>query len=65
MHMTQYIFGLLEMGGIVIPRSACIYIVNYMEAHVSSNTLPELMVSGVGHSILLEDFPATFFPSVT
>jgi len=36
--------------------------------HVSTDTQPELMVSGVGHpgwDILLEDFPATFGQSVT
>ena len=35
---------------------------------ISTNTQPELMVSGVGHpgwDILLEDFPATFDQSVT
>jgi len=36
--------------------------------HVSTDTQPKLMVSGVGHpgwDIMLEDFPATFFQSVT
>jgi len=42
--------------------------ISLLPMHVSTNTQPELMVSGVGHpgwNILLEDFPATFGQSVT